>query len=539
MKKIEINALKPLSKKIKIIMILVCIICLVITGFFVVNTLNPTKGVGANAEGIVRTVTLHKSSLDDTVSATGNIESQDTSSVSTNLDYAVKEIYVKVGDTVSEGDIICKLDSSDIEKKIEKAKESLSTSKESLQSNYDNAISAKETAWNSYYNQQTLVDTLNSAYQNALSAFKVAENSVNTQLTIFNNANTELQNKGLQLNAAESSCLAAGYTSDCSDNIASSEYSNYQSSKQNYDNAKTAYDIAKQDLENAKINSNYQTLQSTMNEAKNNYESANSQLSKLAETFSIADAKVTETKEALSKSSSTSTELEDLYEQLEECTLTAKSSGKVTSLNATVGNKANGSVATIQNTNSLKIVISVDEYDIQKIAVGLTARITSDAINEELTGVVSQISPIATAGTNGSASGFQVEIDITSDNSSLLIGMSAKVEILISSIDNVFTVPLDAVETKEDGTSIIYVQNTNGEFYEVAVTLGKQTDYYVEISGPDLSEGMIVRASANEEEATVSGIDQMDMGNKAGMGGAITITDGGSMPAEKPNGGSR
>lgn len=539
MKKIEINALKPLSKKIKIIMILVCIICLVITGFFVVNTLNPTKGVGANAEGIVRTVTLHKSSLDDTVSATGNIESQDTSSVSTNLDYAVKEIYVKVGDTVSEGDIICKLDSSDIEKKIEKAKESLSTSKESLQSNYDNAISAKETAWNSYYNQQTLVDTLNSAYQNALSAFKVAENSVNTQLTIFNNANTELQNKGLQLNAAESSCLAAGYTSDCSDNIASSEYSNYQSSKQNYDNAKTAYDIAKQDLENAKINSNYQTLQSTMNEAKNNYESANSQLSKLAETFSIADAKVTETKEALSKSSSTSTELEDLYEQLEECTLTAKSSGKVTSLNATVGNKANGSVATIQNTNSLKIVISVDEYDIQKIAVGLTARITSDAINEELTGVVSQISPIATAGTNGSASGFQVEIDITSDNSSLLIGMSAKVEILISSIDNVFTVPLDAVETKEDGTSIIYVQNTNGEFDEVAVTLGKQTDYYVEISGPDLSEGMIVRASANEEEATVSGFDQMDMGNKAGMGGAITITDGGSMPAEKPNGGSR
>lgn len=538
MKKNKINVLTHLPRKIKIVMIFVCVICLVTLGFLVINKFNAKQVITTNAEGYVRTITLSKSSLDETVSATGNIESQDTSSVSTNLEYAVKEIYVQVGDTVEEGDIICKLDTSEIEKKIEKAKETQSTSKETLQTNYDNAVNAKETAWTSFSTQRDLVSSLNSIYQNALSAFQVAESSVNTQQSLFNSADSTLQSMGLQLNSAESSCLASGHLSDCSDDTSTTEYTAYQSAKQNYDNAKNNYDTAKQNLENAKTNSNYQNLYTAMTTAKNNLDSANAQLTKYQETFSSADAKVSETYKSLNNSSTSSSELEDLYEQLEDCTLTAKSSGKVTSLNATVGSKVNGSVATIQNTNSLKIVVSVDEYDIQKIKEGLTARITSDAVDEELTGIVSQISPVATAGSQGTSSGFQVEIDVTSSNSSLLIGMSAKVEILISSVNDVFTVPLDAIETKEDGTSIIYVRNDTGEFIETAVTVGEKTDYYAEISGSNLSEGMVVRASANEEEATVTNNQQTNIQDKGGMGGSFTITDsaGGAMPEGQPGG---
>lgn len=538
MKKNKINVLTHLPRKIKIVMIFVCVICLVTLGFLVINKLNAKQVITTNAEGYVRTITLSKSSLDETVSATGNIESQDTSSVSTNLEYAVKEIYVQVGDTVEEGDIICKLDTSEIEKKIEKAKETQSTSKETLQTNYDNAINAKESAWTSFSTQRDLVSSLNSIYQNALSAFQIAESSVNTQQSLFNSADATLQSMGLQLNSAESSCLASGHLSDCSDDTSTTEYTTYQSAKQNYDNAKNNYDTAKQNFENAKTNSNYQNLYTAMTTAKNNLDSANAQLTKYQETFSSADAKVSETYKSLNNSSTSSSELEDLYEQLEDCTLTAKSSGKVTSLNATVGSKVNGSVATIQNTNSLKIVVSVDEYDIQKIKVGLTARITSDAVDEELTGIVSQISPVATAGSQGTSSGFQVEIDVTSSNSSLLIGMSAKVEILISSVNDVFTVPLDAIEKKEDGTSIIYVRNDTGEFIETAVTVGEKTDYYTEISGSNLSEGMVVRASANEEEATVTNNQQTNIQDKGSMGGSFTITDsaGGAMPEGQPGG---
>ncbi|MEG1462111.1 MAG: efflux RND transporter periplasmic adaptor subunit, partial [Anaerorhabdus sp.] len=113
MKKNKINVLTHLPRKIKIVMIFVCVICLMTLGFLVINKLNAKQVITTNAEGYVRTITLSKSSLDETVSATGNIESQDTSSVSTNLEYAVKEIYVQVGDTVEEGDIICKLDTSE------------------------------------------------------------------------------------------------------------------------------------------------------------------------------------------------------------------------------------------------------------------------------------------------------------------------------------------------------------------------------------------------------------------------------------------
>ena len=40
------------------------------------------------------------------------------SNVTTSLSYPVKEIFVQVGDTGSEGDVICTLDSSDLEEQL-------------------------------------------------------------------------------------------------------------------------------------------------------------------------------------------------------------------------------------------------------------------------------------------------------------------------------------------------------------------------------------------------------------------------------------
>lgn len=535
MKKTSFKAVKHLPKKIRILMILVSLVCagILITTIFnkvSAKTTSPKK----QDESYVRTLILQKSNLEETVSATGNIESQDTSSVTSNVEAAIQDVFVQVGDTVEEGDVICTLDSSELQKKIEKARESQSTNKETNQTNYDNALAAKDTAWNNYNSQKTTTDNAYAAYQKALSEYQVVENSITTQQNIFNSAQNNLQDKGITLNQKEGACLAKGYQSDCSDATSSTEYTEYTTAKNDYDLANQEFETAKTNLDQAKSNSNYQELYNAMTSTKSAYDTANSQLSKLQETFSSADAKVSETYKTLTSTTSSASDLNDLLEQLENYTLKAKSSGKVTSLNATIGSKASGTIATIQNTNSLKITFSIDEYDIQKIAVGMTARITSDAVDEELTGVVTQISPVATAGSQGSSSGFQVEVEITSSNSTLLIGMSAKVEILISSTDDVFTVPLDAIEEKEDGTSIIYVKNEKGEFVETEVTVGNKTDYYAEISGANIKEGIEVRASANEEEATVTDSNMNSFSESGGpaMSGNVIITEssGGAMP---------
>ncbi|MFQ9681193.1 MAG: biotin/lipoyl-binding protein [Ruthenibacterium lactatiformans] len=56
--------------------------------------------------------------------------------------YPVKEIFVQVGDTVSEGGVICTLDSSDLEEQLAKRQEALAESRETAQRNYDKAVKA-------------------------------------------------------------------------------------------------------------------------------------------------------------------------------------------------------------------------------------------------------------------------------------------------------------------------------------------------------------------------------------------------------------
>ncbi len=202
--------------------------------------------------------------------------------------------------------------------------------------------------------------------------------------------------------------------------------------------------------------------------------------------------------------STESDELTDLQEQLEQCTLTAETSGKVTAVNATVGSMIEGAAATIQNTDSLKVAITIPEYDIESVQVGMTARITSDVTDKEVNGTLSQISPTATGG-GSSSSSFAAEVTVNDADSGLLIGTNAKVEIILSTTEDVFTVPLDAIGENEAGESVIYVQTgeEDGEpvFEEMTVTVGEQNDYYAQISSAELEEGMVVRAAADAEEA--------------------------------------
>ncbi|MEI3013733.1 MAG: hypothetical protein V8T36_02630 [Ruthenibacterium lactatiformans] len=57
----------------------------------------------------------------------------------------------------------------------------------------------------------------------------------------------------------------------------------------------------------------------------------------------------------------------------------------------------------------------------------------------------------------------------TTEDTGLLIGMNAKLNIILSTTDNVFAVPFDAVGTDENGGSVVYVK-TGGSGGETAFT---------------------------------------------------------------------
>ena len=150
---------------------------------------------------------------------------------------------------------------------------------------------------------------------------------------------------------------------------------------------------------------------------------------------------------------------------------------------------------------------------------------------------------------NSSSSGYEVEIAINTKDERLRMGMTARCSIILEEAKDVFAVPYDAIHENQDGTNVIYVeempdqdvqereiteesgntQDSNG-YREIEVTKGMESDYYVEISGDGLSEGLRVIIP------TDSDISDENEDNKQDADG-IELPGMGGMPGGMPGGG--
>ena len=517
----------------------------------------PRLPAGANMGGqsYVRTLTLQKGTLDASISASGTVESSDVSNVTTELKYTVKSVNVQVGDTVNEGDVICTLDTEDLEKSIAKMKESLAEAKEKALKNYQNAQKSLSDAEKSVTEAYDAKEDKRSARDSAKSAYESAEAQVKSYQSAYDSANTALlsalgeqdakQNAyNTAYNAAKDKYTQEGKSGDeleaaiQGDQTVKDAAAAKEAAEKAYKAADGNLQTAQGNLQTAKSATNYDARQAAYSQAQSAYEQAKATYEQAQKTAETAESSRDDALDAYNKAGE-SDELEDLQQQLEKCTLKAETSGKVTAVNATVGSAVNGTAATIQNTEKLKVAISIAEYDIEKVKVGMKAIITSDVMDGEVSGTLTQISPTASGG-GSSSSGFAAEVTVNNENSGLLVGTNAKVKIILSTTENVFTVPLDAIGTQEDGSSVVYVktgEDADGQptFEPVPVTVGATNDYYAEISGAELSEGMVVRAAADEKEASDTA-DQFQMGGMMGSGD-VQVTMGAAAPDVATRGG--
>lgn len=569
-----------LGRHKKALIAAVLILAVAVVGLWYFRMRRPAMPAAAQGGSYVRTVTLQKGNLDDSISASGTVESSDVSNVTTDLKYTVKTVNVQVGDMVEAGDVICTLDTESLEKSIEKAKEALADSMAQAEKTYqkaqeslaeaqtktseaktdmDEAQSAKDDAWSAYDSAcskvssfQTEADDAAARQENALSALNDAMAVTAQKQTAYNDAygawKTESDRQlAADYEPAEGDAEKLAGLQTAMDNAqAQLDAANEAQTKaqESYDQTSLQAQEKQKALSDAQSTVGLTGLQTAYQQAQAAYEQAQTAYDQAVKNQETAQETCDDALESYNKSGE-SDELADLQEQLEQCTLTAETSGKVTAVNATVGSMIEGAAATIQNTESLKVAITIPEYDIESVKVGMTARITSDVTDKEVNGTLSQISPTATGG-GSSSSSFAAEVTVDDADSGLLIGTNAKVEIILSTTEDVFTVPLDAIGENEAGESVIYVQTgeENGEpvFEEMAVTVGEENDYYAQISGAELEEGLVVRASADTDEAT----EELDMGTmmpgemsgmapaeEGGMQGSVVI----AAPADGGGGG--
>jgi len=162
------------------------------------------------------------------------------------------------------------------------------------------------------------------------------------------------------------------------------------------------------------------------------------------------------------KLKSQQSQLEILKERLSYFTLTAPCDGIITSQNVLPGDTVSQGnvISVISDMSNLQFEVNIDELDIGSIKVGQEVSITADALPETsekpLQGKVKKISLEGV--TSNGVTVYPVIISVDNAGGLLRTGMNVNGKIMISSRNNVLTVPLEAISKDENGKTYVYVK---------------------------------------------------------------------------------
>ncbi|MBS3973421.1 MAG: efflux RND transporter periplasmic adaptor subunit [Actinobacteria bacterium] len=162
---------------------------------------------------------------------------------------------------------------------------------------------------------------------------------------------------------------------------------------------------------------------------------------------------------------------------------------------------------TILNLESAYFLAEVDEADIAKVEPGIRAAVNLDAFPAEgIEGSVTRISPMPVmTATGGTTYSVYIDFGDTPPPIDLLVGMRGDVEIEIDAVEDVLTVPVEAL-FDEDGAFFVYLVDPDMMLARTPVEVGTLTEVKAEIvsgisegdevalSGPaELTDGLRVR----------------------------------------------
>ncbi|MCR4568443.1 MAG: efflux RND transporter periplasmic adaptor subunit [Pseudobutyrivibrio sp.] len=458
-----------LKKHIKLIIILCIIVGVVL--YFRHKAQAQAQLLEAEANKPV-TATVEKMDLTDSVHVTGTLKANETAVVTSTLGgtgvtgVKVKKVKYKVGDYVEKGSVVVEFDGDDYSRKIAE-----------LSAQYD--ISNTESAMNIEDMQKQIDET-----------------------------QKEIEEKKKWLD----------------DN------------KDIYDNLKDAYEKYEKykDIDPAVVNRWQRESAAAMAKAEpvsiELYEAAQKEIEKLEETIRTTQNKIT-LAQMNQNYATTYTQVDaynDVYESMDKTTVSAPISGYILSMNVDEGNNySQGStVFTIADTSGFTVEATANEYTIAKLAQGYPAAVKFEATgDEEFEGEVTFVAVASEAsvsdnsasaaaamssepsgGGGGATPSYKVKIAMTGTDDRLRVGMTAKADVILASAKNVLAVPYDCVQAAEDGSFFVTVINKDGSEDNVVVTKGLESEYYVEVSGEGLKEGMTIKAIVEDGDST----DMMD-----------------------------
>lgn len=416
------------------------------------------------------TVRITKMDLTKSISATGTLASAQSKTISAKAnDIVVKKVLVEVGDSVKKGDSLITFDESDLQDALEDAKENLANTKESADREVSSAQAQLSDAKENDTAEKSKQAKEIAAAKKTLTEAKKTVSQLEKQLKKTKNQQDRTSIEQ-QLTQAKEKKEQAGTAYQTAVSNQSSTNRQNQSSITNAENA----------VENAKSNrtKNIKEAQKQIDEAQKN---------------------------------------------LDQCAVTATMDGLVTAVNVTEGDSySGGSLLQIEDTSAFTVTTTVDEYDISNVEQGQKVVILTEASGEdELEGEITFVAPSTSSSSDSSSSetgtpsgnsgnsssdssGYEVKIKVNSTDDRLKLGMTAKCSIILEEAENVLAVPYDAVTKSREGNTITLLEDGSSTEKEISVNLGMESDYYVEVQGDDLQEGMQVVIPSDEIDTSAS-----------------------------------
>jgi HlyD family secretion protein len=482
----------------------------------------------------VQTATVELGSVTATLSATGNVRSAQSATLTWQTSGEVDEISLQPGDTVSADELLAALDPDSLSDEMIQARQELIDARQALDDLLNStlqqaeALQAVEDAQETLDNlrraaagdasraqlalaeaQEALADALatrdrmNYPHSSDDLVIEKAETDYKLALKEYKQALDEYEEvKTLKLTnpirvQALNRLVAAEETLD-------QAYATYNWYLQDY----TESDIAQADAELAVAQANLDSAQAAWDYLKVGASEAAIALAEA--TLADATREYARVQDGPSEEDIAAAEaaVESAQAVLDRAQLTAPFAGLVTEVNITTGDlvSAGDAAFRIDDLSASYIDLQISEFDLASLQVGQAAILEFDAIaDREYAGEVTEIGMVGTV--SSGVVNYPVTVRILNGDESILTGMTAAVTITVDQAENTLTVPNRAIRTTGGQQTVTVL--FEGQQIAVPVTVSLTGDSLSAVASDQLREGdtvvLLGSTSSSNETVTFTG----------------------------------
>lgn len=500
---------KSNTKKIVWAVIAVILVVAIVVGIMLIKS--------SKSKVDVSLTTISTDTIVQTVSSTGEVSSGLNKDYTAGSIATVKEVFVKVGDQVKKGDKLATFDTSNLDMQVA---------------------------------------NLNASYKDALAAYNTAvenQNNAKEQLVIVNSAIDALNNEIAQLEAemaasaqetpvsGQSSQYAEGGSGigdiigGGSGSIGSGTGSSSSQFQEQIDELINTIKELQESIEGIndrvdELTAQLESLAAGVNEIDPNSVKLTALQIELAgltaqkELYSIiAQGNTVNAQKQLVNTTKQALDTVSAAQQSLDAGWTADFDGTITACSITAGGQTtaleNG--ITLENMDTRVVTISLGEYDVKKVKVGMQA--TVKTAYGTYSGEVATIAPTATGGNESSimdsvgsmagisglssltaqGAGVECTILVAEPDDDIIIGFNADVEIQTGTYSQVPCVPIESIILEKEGTYVYLYNEEDETVTKTAITTGATSDTSYEVlSGLSAGQKIVTTPQTDYKEET-------------------------------------